>query len=260
MKFQYVAVLILVATLSIFGLLLPHTVRAETLVESDVDTRTVLAFRVNESVLRRWVPEPLQITPMAGGPYKGANLFIAFADRLVKVDAEGKPLAGGIDRYVVLSVPAKQPQVEKSSSHVIRAYSANPQTIPGPYKNSVQASIRRERTLKAVDLEPGTEEQLWDMRDSGGGVIEFRLRCQRGLPARAKMEQKVYSAVDPDFFQIYRVDHDMDVVKSPSGEMDRVQSYQFKVTVAELRELFDGTEQLVSIAIMPWYVLQLYLP
>jgi hypothetical protein len=225
-----------------------------------VDTRTVLAFRVNQDLLKRWVPEPLQITPIAAGPYKGANLFIAFADRLVKMDAEGKPSAGGIDRYVVLSVPAKQPQAEKPSSHVIRAYSANPQTIPGPYKNSVQASVRRERTLKAVDLEPGTEEQLWDMRDSAGGMIEFRLRCQRGLPARAKMEQSVYSAVDPNFFQIYRVDYDMDVVKSPSGGMDRVQNYQLSVKVAELRELFDGSEQLVSIAIMPWYVLQLFQP
>jgi hypothetical protein len=39
-----------------------------------------------------------------------------------------------------------------------------------------------------------------------------------------------------------------------------VQSYQFRVTVPELSKLFDGTEQLVSIAVLPLYTRQTFLP
>jgi hypothetical protein len=52
----------------------------------------------------------------------------------------------------------------------------------------------------------------------------------------------------------------MDVVRSLSAGIDRVQSYEFRVTAAELRELFDGSEQLVSIATVPWYLRQIFLP
>jgi hypothetical protein len=243
------------------GSLSPHpSVWAETLVELNVDTRTVLGLRVGQAALQRWVPEPLQITPVAAGPFKDANLFVVFIDKLVKLDAESKPSSGGNDRAVVLAATAKQPQGEKPNMYVIRIYTANSQTIPGPYKNSVQANVRREQTLKGVDLEPGTEEELWDIRDGAGGMIEFRLSCRRRIPARVKVEQNLYSAVDPNFFRTYRVDQGMDVVKNLSAGIDRVQSYQFRVTMADLRELFDGSEQLVGIAILPWYVRQVFLP
>lgn len=247
-------------TLSAGGLLLSHSVRAETLVESSVETRTVLAFRVGQTALQRWVSEPLLITSMPSGPFKDANLFVVFMDKLVKFDAQGNATSGGNDRAVIFAAVAKPPQAEKPNLYVIRIFTANPRTLPGAYKNSVLASVRWEHALKMVDLEPGTEEQQWDIRDSAGGIIEFRLRCQRGLPTPGKVEQDVYSAVEPDFFRIYRIDQGIDVVKSLSAGIDRVQSYELRVTAAELLELFDGSEQLVSIATLPWYLRQIFLP
>ncbi len=37
-------------------------------------------------------------------------------------------------------------------------------------------------------------------------------------------------------------------------------SYQFHVTISEFGDLFDGTECLVSVTIVPWYVRQVYGP
>jgi hypothetical protein len=254
------ALLLLCVALSAGSLLSPHAARAESLVESSVETRTVLAFRVGETALQRWVSEPLQITPIQSGPFKGANLFVIFMDKLVKLDAEGNPSEGGNDRAVVFAAVAKRPQDEKPNVYVIRIFTANPKAIPGAYKNSVLASVRREQALRMDNLEPGTEEQEWDVRDSAGGTIEFRLRCLRGRPTPGKVEQNVYSAIEPDFYRIYRVDQGMDVVKSLSAGIDRVQTYELRVTAAGLYGLFDGSAQLVSIAILPWYLRQIFLP
>ena len=90
------ALLPLYVALSAGGLLSPHAAWAESLVESSAETRTVLAFRVGETALQRWVPEPLRITPIPSGPFKDANLFVIFMDKLVKLDAEGNPSEGGM--------------------------------------------------------------------------------------------------------------------------------------------------------------------
>jgi len=42
--------------------------------------------------------------------------------------------------------------------------------------------------------------------------------------------------------------------------IDRVMSYQFRNTITEFSDLFDGTERLVSVIIVPWYVRQVYGP
>jgi hypothetical protein len=63
---------------------------------------------------------------------------------------------------------------------LIRAFDANPQGVPGPYKGAVAATIRREATVQGANLEQGTGSERWEMRDSGGGVIELRFEYQRG--------------------------------------------------------------------------------
>lgn len=91
-------------------------------------------------------------------------------------------------------------------------------------------------------------------------MLQFRIEYQRAVPWRAKLEIKPRSAVEPTFFRIYRIDQGSDLIKSIPAGIDRVQSYQLHVTVSELRKLFDGTEKVVGIVVIPWYVRQLFLP
>jgi hypothetical protein len=51
-----------------------------------------------------------------------------------------------------------------------------------------------------------------------------------------------------------------DIVKSIPAGIDRVQEYQLRVTVPEFGKLFDGTEQLVGIAVSPVYLREVFLP
>ena len=253
----------LICTLVIAAwLLIPATqAGAETLIGSNVDNRIVVALRVGQAELQSWLPTPWKVNPITKGPLKEANLYVIFVDRLLNQDVQGKPTAGGTFRVVALVAPAKHAQTGESALFVIRVFAPHEDIdLYNPYKNSVRATIRREQTLKSVDLGPGTGSELWELWDSAGGMLQLWIEYRRAVPSRVKPEFKPRSAVDPNFFRIYRVDQGSDLVKSIPAGIDRVQNYQLRVTVSELRKLFDGTEQLVGIIVIPWYVRQLSLP
>jgi hypothetical protein len=143
---------------------------------------------------------------------------------------------------------------------VTGGFTPNIDNVPGPYKNFAQATVKREQTYKGANIEAGVSDDFWEVRDTRGGSIELRVQYQLALPLRAKSEQKIYSAAEPSFFRIYRLETATDVLKSIPAGINRVQNYQLRVAVPELSKLFDGTEQLVGITANPLYVRQIFLP
>lgn len=232
---------------------------AETLVESNVDSRLVVSFRVAGAELQKWIPAPWQVTPPASGPSRDANLNVVFVQRFLSLDGDGKAGAATLNRVVALAAPVKNAQTGETGPVVIRIYTSDHDALPGPYKNSVKAGVRREQTHKGEKLEAGTASDLWEMQ-TNGGRIEVQVAYQRGVPSRVKAETNVRSAVQPDFFRIYRVDQGLDVVKSVPAGVDRTQGFRFRSTVPELAKLFDGAEQLVSVTAIPFYIRQVSLP
>ena len=143
---------------------------------------------------------------------------------------------------------------------VIGGFTADTQDVPGPYKNFLHADFRREQTHKMINVEIGEAEDLWEVRDNRGAIIELRIHYQKALSPRSKVEQNIYSAADPGFFRIYRVDQAVDIVKSIPDGIDRVKKYQFRIVVPGLSNLFEGTEQLIGVGVIPIYVRQIFLP
>src|SRR5262249_26399954 len=231
----------------------------ETLVEVNHDSRTLVALRVNAIALQGWLPSAWEVDPTPTGPLGSANLLVVFINPWLTQDREGKPTNVPIDRRVLLVIPAKNSQTGESTILVARSYDANASGLPGPYMNSVAATIGLEQTFKADGVEPATGTELWQLR-TDRGMIELRLQYQRGVAMRSKPETRPRSAVDPTISRIYRVDQGMDLVRSVPGGIDRVQAYSLRVTVPELSAVFDGSEQLVGIALFPWYLRQVLLP
>ena len=81
-----------------------------------------------------------------------------------------------------------------------------------------------------------------------------------GRPERTKREFKVRSSVEPDFFRIYRDDYANELLKSIPAGIDRVKNYKFRVTMSELSEMFDGSEQLIGISVDYSRVREVFLP
>jgi hypothetical protein len=260
MRHRSVALLFVLASTALVGLWLASPGWTETLVQSTLDSRIVLAFRVNSVELQKWLPAPWQPNPAETGPSKDANLMVTFVDRLLDQDAEGKPAAVPTYRIVAVGVPGKNPQTGESAPLVMRIFNSNPQGVPGFYKTAVQATVTREQKLKGVGVEPGTGTERWEMRDPRGGMIELRLKYTQGIPSRAKSEAKPHSGSDPATWRIYRFEQSTDVLRSIPTGIDRVKSYKFRATVPELAKLFDGSEQLVSISSIPSYTRQTFLP
>jgi len=260
MLYRYVAVFFILGISLAGNLSLTQSVCAETLVNSTAETRLVVALRVGQSELQKLVPAPFQVTPVPGGPLKEANFMVGFIDAFLVHDGQGKPDMGGILRLVAFSVPAKHSQTGEMVTVVIGGFSANPDYVPGAYKNFLPATIRREQTHKGANVEAGVGSDLWEVQGTRGGIIELQMQYQRAVPSRAKSEQKIYSAVEPSFFRIYRLDLATDTVKSIPAGIDRVQKYQLRMSVPEVSKLFNGTEQLVGVQVIPLYLRQVFLP
>lgn len=231
---------------------------AETLDSSIADTRMTLAFRVTKGAAQEWLPVPWKVSPLADGPFKGANLLVVSIDRLLHQDAKGVFKGGGSYRMVVLVIPGKNPDTGEKAPFVARVYT--PHSGPGPYKNSLKTTVRRQVTVGGTNVGAGAGTDEWAVDDGEGGVLEFRVEYQRAVPKRVKQETKMRSTIDPNFFRIYRYEQLMDIVKSMPGGIDRVSRYQFRATIPELEAMFDGAEELVGIAVIPWYTRQTFLP
>ena len=240
--------------------LLAQSVLAESLFESNADTRFMIAMHADRTALQQEIPEPWQVVSIPGGPFKGANLFIVFIDPIVVQDAKGKPNPKGSICKVVFALPAKNTQTNEVSTMVIGGFSGSPSTVPGPYKNFKFAPIKRVYTQKTLDSKPGIVEDAWDVGEPNKALIELRVKYQASQPFRNKSEQKVYSAKDPGFFRIYRFDSATEMLKSVPMNVNRIQEYTLRVTTPEMSSIFDGNEQVVAITAIPLYVRQVFLP
>jgi hypothetical protein len=229
-------------------------------VQTNVDQRVVVAFRVPEAALKGWLPQPWEANPIAAGPSKDANLLISFIDRLVNHDADGKLIATGVDRVVSIAIPARNPQTNETAPFAVREFNANVQGVPGPYKTAVPASIMRQGTFTGTGLEAGSGSEVWEVKEHKGAeaVIQLRFEFQRGTPTRTKSELRLRSPVDPAFFRLYRFDAGIDVVKGVGSQ--RVSNLVFSATGTEMKRFFDGSHAIISITVMPWYVREVFLP
>jgi len=232
--------------------------KAETLVGSSLFSRIYLAYSVNQKAAQAWLPAPWKVASLPKGPFKETNLFVFFTDVFTYQDGEGKTDRGGTFSYAALVVYGKNQQTGEFAAFVNRVYW--PHDDPGAYKSAVKATVSREATIKGATSESGEGSEVWKVQDSAGGIIEFRMDYQRGVPKRVKKEFKAHSSVEPDIFFNYQDDYASDLVKSIPAGIDRAKNYKFRVTMPELLKMFDGSEQLIGILVNPCRVRQSFRP
>ena len=252
------SVLYLIGIICVGSVAFTTIAQAETLVESSLFFRIYVGFSVEQKAAQAWLPAPWKVSSVPKGPFKGANLLVVLTDYFIMQDGEGKQYMGGTFCLAALVSFGKNPQTGEFAPFVTRIYW--PYDDPSSYKNAVKTTVRRGATLHGANLEPGTGTEVWKVQDSAGGVLEFWMDYQRAVPKRKKYEFKTRSSVEPDILFIYRDDYAVDVVKSIPAGIDRVQNYQFRVTMTELRKMFDGSEQLVGIIVNPSRVRQKFRP
>lgn len=230
-----------------------------TLRNSTIDTKVQVRLQIEPERAQRRLPAPWVVAPLTQAAHRGANLFVIFNEVLLKQDAEGNPAPDATNRFVGFLIPAAHPETGEAATFMLRIFAAHPESIPGRYHNSLPATVIREQTVTGTGLESVCAERF-ELREPSGGTVEVRLRYRRGIPSRAAWPTTMRSAADPAVLRLYRSDALMDVVKSVPAGIDRVEAYSLRVTVPEMRDLFDGAERLVSITAVPWFVRQEFVP
>ena len=238
-------------------LLAQSAVAQEKLVGSNVDVRTGLTFKVSDGVVQKMLPEGWEVNSPTAGPTKGSNVNLTLIDQIMAQDPEGKAL--NPFRGAALSIPAKKKGTETAGTMVFAGL-MTPPNVPGAYGAFVPANAFVERSQRTDGDGKTVIEENWQLKADDGSAIEVQIQYVRGVPARGKVEAKVYAAIKPDFYRIYRFEQAADVARSTSTGIDRVSKISFKVTGAKLAPLFDGSQQLISVTSVPWYSRQVSLP
>jgi hypothetical protein len=251
------SVFYLIGIICVASLAFTTLAQAETKVESGLFFRIYVAFSVDQNAAQEWLPAPWKAVSLPKGPFKGANLLVILDDKFIVQDGEGKPHKEGTYCLAVLVALGKNGQTGEFAPFVIRIYW--PYDDPHAYKNAVKAAVFRGATLQGANL-GGRVSEVWKVQDNSGGIMEFLMDYQRVVPKRTKREFKVRSSVEPDFIRIYRDDYTNELVKSIPAGIDRVKNYKFRVTMSELDEMFDGSEQLVGISVNSSRVREVFLP
>jgi hypothetical protein len=229
----------------------------EKLIGTYVEARTVLAFKVSDAALQTIVPKGWRVIPISTGAAKDANLTVLLVDALVAQAPDG--VSEPLFRIAALSIQSKKPEMETPVAMIAGGFESVQKYVPGAYGFSLGRTTV-ERNLRADPDGTSTTRESWRFRGDDGSSIELELHYVRGLAMHGVMETRVYSASNPDFYRIYRIEQAEDVVRSVSTGTDRVRKFAFKASGPQFAQLFDGSERLISITSLPWYTRQVSLP
>lgn len=231
---------------------------------SNLDMRLVLALKVSDEAAQKWLPSPWRVAPASSGPAQGSNLSLIFVDRLQVLDSTGALDRAGLERSMIVTVPARHPITGESTTFPIRAYSTLAREVPGPYSTSALASIARESRVtndpKDDPKSPGVASETWRVTTPDGG-LDLVASGSISMPGRVSAQAALRSPTQPGFMRVYRIEQAVDWWRSAvTGSRDRVVTLQLRSDIAELAPLLGSQPQILSVAQVPVYQRQVLVP
>lgn len=223
---------------------------AETPLRSTIESRLLLGFKADDAAAAAFLPEGWTPLTLPQGPLAGANLLIAFMDRHLILDAEGKPDDPRANRTVALLSYGVNPEVKGPRAFITRVYETPP--LVDPYGNSVPADITREQSSMGSGATPGSRSDAWRIETSSG-TLEIALSYTAGPTIWSEgQESRPYSSVRPEYFEIYRYDQLVQIAGAPQIEVS--------ATMPELTGLLGENPEPVAILPLPVFIRDVFLP
>ena len=233
---------------------------ADTLVENSAEFRFQLDFHVNEAALQKLLPSGWEQVIATQGPAKDANLRMIFIDRVDITGPDGAPAGKGSNRLVYLAIPIKQAAPNPVAQMLIFGLTGEVKEAPGPFGVYLPATTHHMERSTAADAQAQTTEQ-WEFTAARGEHMELHLKYDRGVGRKASNETKFFSSVNPSFYQIFKVDQNLDIMRNATITVpDKVKEFQYKASGGKLASLFDGTERVLSIDCLSWYNRAIFAP
>lgn len=232
------------------------SLHAQNATEWSTETRTILAFKVNPDALRARLPAGWESAPSTVPASAGANLNVTVMDRTIVLDGQGKPLRTGTSRYAVLTVPAKN-AAGTTNNIVIGGISPDGAGAYGVYLPATTAHF--ERSMTGDRDEQARVQETWEFAAQSGERISVHVAFKRGVVTKSHADTVVRSAIHPEFQRTYHIDQAADLVRGV-GIPDRVEQLDVTISGAALASLFDGSQRIVSVSAVPYYVRDITIP
>jgi hypothetical protein len=231
---------------------------AQTLVEQSAEARMQLDFHVPDAALKAMLPAGVEPAIATTGAAKDANLRMIFIDRIAVTGPDGTPVGSG--QMVYLAIPIKQAAPNPIAQMLIYGLTSDPKEAPGPFGVYQLASTHRMERSTIADTQAQTTEN-WEFSAASGEHMELHLKYDRGIGRKASNETKFFSSVNPSFYQIFKVDQNLDIMRNATITVpDKVKEFQYKASGGKIAALFDGSERVLSIDCLSWYNRAIYTP
>jgi len=255
-KIAAAAIAGLLAASATGGLVRPAA--AQTLVEQSAEARMQLDFHVPDAALKAMLPAGFEPNIAATGAAKDANLRMIFIDRIAVTAPDGAPV--GSSQMVYLAIPVKQAATNTIAQMLIFGLTGEPKEAPGPFGVYLPATTHHMERSTTADAQAQTTEN-WAFTAASGEHMELHLKYDRGIGRKASNETKFFSSVNPSFYQIFKVDQNLDIMRNATITVpDKVKEFQYKASGGKIGALFDGSERVLSIDCLAWYNRAIYVP
>lgn len=232
--------------------------RAQNVTEWSTESRIALNFKAPAAAVQKLLPAGWTVVASESPATPGANLNVTLMERLIVLDPQGKPIRTGTSRYVVLTVPARNEKTGQTNTIVVRGISPD---APGAYGVYLPATTSRfERTVSGEAETSGRVQEQWEFASASGEQLRLRVAYRRAAAGRTHVETVVRSAARPEFQRTYRIDQIADVLRNATTPGDRLEQIEFRASGPAFAPLFDGTETLVAVTAVPYYVREISVP
>lgn len=231
---------------------------AQTLLQQSAEARMQIDFHVPDAALKAMLPAGVEPAVATAGAAKDANLRMIFIDRIAVTAPDGAPVGSG--QMVYLAIPIKQAAPAPIAQMLIYGLTSDPKDAPGPFGVYQLASTHRMERSTIADAQAQTTEN-WEFTAASGEHMELHLKYDRGIGRKASNETKFFSSVNPSFYQIFKVEQNLDIMRNATITVpDKVKEFQYKAAGGKIAALFDGSERVLSIDCLSWYNRAIYAP
>jgi hypothetical protein len=230
---------------------------AQNVTEWSSEARTALALRVNPDAVQALLPAGWVSAPSTSPSTPGANLTVTFMERQVVLNPQGKPSRTGTSRYAAIGAPARHVQSGQTGTLIVGGISPEGTGAYGVYTPATTDTL--ERTVRGSGEEYPRVQERWELAGANGDRLMLRVAYRRAAVSKAHVESVVRSAKNPQFQRTYRFDQAADVVRS-ANTTDRVDEIAFEAAGPSFGRLFDGSQQLLAVTAVPYYVREISIP
>lgn len=229
---------------------------AETLVGSNIDNRLLLAFAVPAPAVQEMMPDGWKAIGFPSGAIAGANLLLALNDKLLVLDAEGKPADPAQMREAALL--ALGHNGEGARLFALRVYASDPGY--DPFGNAVASAVEREGQVGGPAAGGRSVEEVWTVSPDGGGGLAVTLTYTAGAGNWVSEGARLFSNVDPDQSLIFRYERIVDLVMSDPLGKPLAGSVTVTADIPELDGMFESGAEPLAIMAFPVYVREVFEP